>query len=108
MTVLPKLLKRKNNMAAYVVIMTGAISDPALMKQYKEQAGEHLVAQGISFMAGPVVAESLEGSPPNGAVIIRFATLEQAQNWYRSDEYQKLARIRLSASSSTAFIVEGP
>lgn len=95
-------------MAAYVVIVTDAISDPALMNQYKERARELLIAQGISFMAGPVVAESLEGSPPNGAVIIRFETLTQAQSWYRSDEYQKLAPMRISASSSTAFIVEGP
>ncbi|KDA00864.1 DUF1330 domain-containing protein [Henriciella mobilis] len=95
-------------MAAYVVVVTGAISDPTLMNQYKEQARELLAEQGVSFMAGPVVAEILEGSPPNGAVIIRFETLKQAQDWYRSDEYQKLAPMRLAASSSTAFILEGP
>ena len=95
-------------MAAYIVVMTGEISNPVLMSQYKEQAKELLTEQGISFHAGPVIAESLEGSAPNAAVIIRFETLEQAQNWYRSDEYQKIAPMRLSASSSTAFIVEGP
>lgn len=95
-------------MAAYVLVVTDAISDPTLMNQYKEQARELLAEQGVSFMAGPTVAESLEGSPPNGAVIIRFETLKQAQDWYRSDEYQKLAPMRLSASSSTAFILEGP
>lgn len=95
-------------MAAYVVIVTGEISDSALMNQYKERARDLLAAQGVSFLAGPVVAESLEGSSPNGAVIIRFETLKQAQDWYRSDEYQQLAPMRLSASASTAFIVEGP
>ncbi len=95
-------------MAAYLVVVIGTISDPALMNQYREQARELLAAQGVSFIGGPAVAESLEGSPPSGAVIIRFDTLEQAQGWYRSEEYQKLAAIRLSASSSTAFIVEGP
>ncbi len=94
-------------MAAYVVFVIGAISDPGLMNQYREQARELLPAQGVSFLAGPGVAESLEGSPPNGAVIIRFDTLEQAQSWYRSDEYQKLAAMRLAAASCTAFIVEG-
>ncbi|MBC7159499.1 MAG: DUF1330 domain-containing protein [Porphyrobacter sp.] len=95
-------------MAAYVVIVTGAISDPELMGQYKEQAKELLVAQGVSFTGGPAVAETLEGSPPNAAAIIRFETLEQAHGWYWSDEYQKLAAIRLAASSGMAFIVEGP
>lgn len=94
-------------MAAYVVIVTEEISNPELMNQYKEQAQYLLGTQGVSFMAGPVVAETLEGSPPKGAVIIRFAFLEEAQSWYRSDEYQKLASMRLAASTSAAFIVEG-
>lgn len=95
-------------MAAYVIVMTQTVSNPALLNQYKEQAGEHLRAQGVSFTAGPVVVESLEGTAPIGAVVLRFEDLKQAQDWYRSDEYQKLAEMRLSATTSTAFIVEGP
>ena len=95
-------------MAAYVIIVTQTVSDPALLNQYKEQAREHLRAQGISFTAGPVVAETLEGTAPLGAVVLKFGDLKQAQDWYRSDDYQKLLEMRLSATTSTAFIVEGP
>jgi len=40
--------------------------------------------------------------------VLRFENIKQAQDWYRSDEYLKLAEMRLLASSSAAFIVEGP
>ena len=52
--------------------------------------------------------EVLEGDwPYSRMVLIRFISREEAQRWYRSPEYQKLAQHRFTASDSVAVFVEG-
>lgn len=41
-------------------------------------------------------------------VIQEFPSLEQAQRWYNSPEYQKALPIRLANSIGRLYIVEGP
>ncbi len=51
--------------------------------------------------------EALEGSLPDGAVILEFPTFEDARNWYYSPAYQAAAVHRKKGAEYRAFIVQG-
>ena len=40
-------------------------------------------------------------------VLLRFATREQALEWYNSEEYQELVQIRHAASTADLIVIEG-
>jgi len=63
-------------------------------------SGEFLVRGGKS--------ESFEGTPPGDRnVIIRFPSYQAALDWYHSDAYAPVKKMRMSASTSVQTIVEG-
>ncbi len=50
----------------------------------------------------------VEGSyQPTFPVMIQFASMDQARLWYDSEEYRELKNLRLSATVSNAFFMEG-
>jgi hypothetical protein len=50
----------------------------------------------------------LESGPmPERIFIIEFPNADAARRWYRSDEYQAVLKIRLSASHGRVFLIEG-
>jgi hypothetical protein len=44
---------------------------------------------------------------PERIFIIEFLNADAARRWYRSDEYQAVLKIRLSASHGRVFLIEG-
>ena len=84
------------------------IIDPAKLEPYKslmvsaiKQYGGRCVVFGGQFKV-------IEGDwSPMFPVIIEFPSLEQAYDWYDSDEYQNLKKLRLSAIISNAVFLEG-
>ena len=49
-----------------------------------------------------------EGDPPAArVVVVEFPSLEAAQRWYHSKEYQTCAAIRHRAAVPTMFAVDG-
>ena len=40
-------------------------------------------------------------------VLMRFSDIDEAQRWYRSPQYQKLAEVRKRASDSNIVLVKG-
>ncbi|MEN3113255.1 DUF1330 domain-containing protein [Uliginosibacterium paludis] len=92
---------------AYFVIDV-KIHNPDAIKPYQEQVaatykpfgGERIVAGGV--------AESIEGAPPLGRIVIlRFPSLELAHAWHDSPAYQAILGHRLAAAESHAYFVEG-
>ena len=51
--------------------------------------------------------EALEGDAPDGVVILRFPTVEDARAWYNSPAYQAAVAYRKKGADYRAFIVEG-
>ncbi|MGK4385581.1 DUF1330 domain-containing protein [Ectopseudomonas oleovorans] len=49
----------------------------------------------------------MEGPPIEGAVILRFPTMQAARDWYDSPAYQTIAAHRFAGSRYRAFIIEG-
>lgn len=93
-------------MAAYVVFAVTNVRNEEQLLEYRRQALPLLQATpGLKFFAGPATV-TLEGPPIAMTVVAELPDLDAAKRWYYSDEYQKLASIRIGATEGFGFIVE--
>ena len=94
-------------MAAYVIADVD-IADPETYKQYTAHTPDSIAAHGGRFIARGGRCEVLEGEwEPGRVVVIEFPSMDAALGWYRSDDYQELAKIRQAASTAKILVVEG-
>jgi uncharacterized protein (DUF1330 family) len=98
-------------MTAYIVFLREMPPhDPEGLKIYQAINREHVPvyqAHGIKPLSVYGNAEALEGTAPDGTVILAFPTMADAKAWYQSPEYQSALPHRIKASDYRAFIVEG-
>lgn len=94
-------------MVAYVLFGLQEVSDPQGLKAYRAAAPQSMAGRDIAFLAGPAIAETLEGDALRGAVLMEFPTLAAAQDWYHSPEYQAAAQLRWGSTTCFALILEG-
>ncbi|MFC2018213.1 DUF1330 domain-containing protein [Chloroflexota bacterium] len=71
------------------------------MTEFKEFPGRFLVVSEN--------AEILEGEwgQPLRTVVMEFPTMDAAREWYHSDKYQNIAKIRWGAAKSKMILVDG-
>lgn len=93
-------------MSSYLIFCIKSVHDERAMAEYRRAALPQMQAQQLKFFAGPSVETVLEGESLSACVVLEFADREAALRWYRSPEYQELAKIRQSASDGAAFIVD--
>jgi uncharacterized protein (DUF1330 family) len=68
-------------------------------RKYLDRADGIFSKYNGTYLAVDNGPEILEGRwPYSRAVLIRFATREEFEKWYLSDEYQEILQFRLSAS----------
>ncbi len=95
-------------MAYGYVIAQIDVTDPASYADYVKQVLATIEVYGGEFLVRGGKSESFEGTPPGERnVVIRFPTYQAAQNWYHSDEYAPVKKMRMAASNSVQTIVEG-
>lgn len=94
-------------MAAYVMGEI-EVTDPALYEEYRKQVLAVVSKYGGKFLVRGGRVESLEGGwAPKRVVALEFPSVEQAQKWYRSEEYGPLIALRQKASRGKLILVEG-
>lgn len=94
-------------MAAYVIVEV-EVADRDVYEQYKPLAAASVAAHNGFYRARGGAVEALEGEAPAGRVVVlEFASLQAAKDWYRSNDYQEAASLRHAAADSRMFIVEG-
>ncbi|KIE53848.1 MAG: hypothetical protein MB55_00765 [marine actinobacterium MedAcidi-G3] len=94
-------------MAAYVFFQ-GEVTDEGLYAKYKEKASATVGAYGGTYLVRGGPWSSLEGDEPAPrTVVISFDSVEAANAWYNSPEYEEARPIRQSASVGSLYIVEG-
>ncbi len=94
-------------MAAYVIFQTEVL-DTERYEEYKLQAGPHLIAAGGKYIVRGGDIEVLEGEPPAGrTVVLEFATMQAATDWYHSDGYTEARKLREGAAHGRMYIVDG-
>ena len=94
-------------MAAYL-IGDIEVTDAALYDDYRKQVAATVQKYGGRFVVRGGTVQPLEGGwSPKRLVLLEFPSMEQAQKWYRSDEYAPLIALRQRASRGKLVLVEG-
>lgn len=84
------------------------VRDPERFKIYSAQATSLVERFGGHFLVRGGKHEAVEGAGGGDrCVVIEFASLAAARQFYRSPAYQKILPIRQMASSATVVLVEG-
>jgi len=93
-------------MPAYMIAeMT--VTDPAAYEAYKAAASEVIARYGGRYVVRGGRGAALEGAGPNRVVVVEFDSVEAAQRWYQSDDYQAARKLRDGAAEGCLFVVEG-
>jgi uncharacterized protein (DUF1330 family) len=95
-------------MAAYIVV-DSKIIDPEQQELYRQLAGPIVQKHGGQYLArgGKLSVKENKRGTPERLVIVKFASYEQAENFYNSSEYKVALEVSDKAAQRTFSIVEG-
>ncbi len=93
-------------MAAYWIAHV-TVTDPEAYAEYAKCATGAIEAHGGEFLARATRTVWLEGNERERNVVVRFPSLEDAEQCYRSDAYQEALAYARNASVRDLCIVEG-
>ncbi len=95
-------------MSAYCLFQNLEITEPKKMQEYVTQVKPVTASFGGEYIVSGGEVEVKEGDwQPTWPVMIKFPSLKQARDWYDSEEYQPLKKLRESAGSFSAVFIEG-
>ena len=94
-------------MTAYAVFVREETSNPAELAMYSQKVAQSLEGHKMTPLAAYGAFELLEGPPMEGAVILQFATMDEARAWYHSPAYQEVCQHRFAGAKYRAFLIEG-
>lgn len=94
-------------MTAYIVFTRDETTDAAELALYSQAVGASFEGHTVEFLATYGDIETLEGSPVEAAVILRFPDMQAARAWYHSPAYQAVARHRFKGAKFRAILTEG-
>ena len=94
-------------MAAYLIARIN-VTDPTQYEEYKKLSPAAIEAFGGEFIVRGGECETLEGpDETNRLVVVRFDSMEQARQCYRSEQYQHAKTQRQDAAEAQFVIVDG-
>jgi uncharacterized protein (DUF1330 family) len=94
-------------MPAYVIAEVD-VKDAERYKLYAEKAPGVTIPAGGKYLARAGKVECLEGTPPKSrVVVIEFANMQAARDFYYGKAYQEIIPLRQAASEGRLFLVEG-
>ena len=85
------------------------VTDLEKFKKYSSQVPDVTESLGGKYLARGGKQMALEGPAPLGTrtVIIRFKSYSKAVEWYNSNQYTELAKLRQTGSNGALMVVEG-
>ena len=93
-------------MAAYWIAHV-TVNDPEVYGEYAKLATEAIAAHGGEFLARGTRTVWLEGNERARNVVVRFASVEDAERCYRSPTYQRALEFANKSAERDLCIVEG-
>ena len=94
-------------MAAYV-ISDLQVRDPVLIAQYRTLAARSIAHYGGRYLARGGTIHPIEGGwTPESVVVVEFASMQRAHEWFDSPEYAQARAIAATALSRRLIFVEG-
>jgi uncharacterized protein (DUF1330 family) len=99
--------EEKREMAGYLIANLD-ITDPAKFAEYREKVVSVIERFGGRYLVRGGEVRRVEGNLPlHRLVVLEFPTLDAAQRFYDSAEYQPLIKLRLASTRSDLVLVEG-
>jgi uncharacterized protein (DUF1330 family) len=94
-------------MAAYVIADI-EVTDPVAYEEYRAKVPAVIAAYGGRYLVRGGKSEVFEGDwRPRRVVVLEFPSMERLEAFYDAPEYQALKALRIRASDSRLFAVEG-
>jgi uncharacterized protein (DUF1330 family) len=94
-------------MPAYLIARV-QVRNPAAYEEYKRLAAASIEKFEGRYRARGGTTVTLEGEEEkNRVVVVEFPSLERAQAWYRSPEYQKAIAARTGCATGQFVLIDG-
>lgn len=95
-------------MPAYLIALRREpVRDAEAMAEYQRRtraiSGDFSLVPRVIYGA----VEELEGTAPDGVIVIEFPTMEEARAWYHNEDYQAAVPFRQQAADYDLFLVQG-
>ena len=82
---------------AYAMVQINITKSDEFMERYAQHVFPILDAWGIEMIAGSMTPNTKEGDfSGNWAAILRFPSMEVAEQWYASADYEPYKNVRLN------------
>ena len=94
-------------MEAFVVFTREEAIDSDALATYSAGVGPSFDGHDVTFLATYREIKHLEGTPVEGAVILRFPKMQAARDWYDSPAYQTIAAHRFDGLATTPILSKG-
>lgn len=95
-------------MSAYLIVLReGPVKDQEAYDEYQRLNRENPPTVNLKPLVLYGAMQALEGTAPDGVVMLEFESVEDAKAWYESPGYQAALPHRLRCADWRAFIVEG-
>jgi len=95
-------------MPAYFLVDIREIKDAAKMEDYRSRIGLLVERFGGKYLVVGGPFDVTEGTwQPVFPVLIEFPSMERAREWYYSEEYKDLKKLRLEATVSNGVFLAG-
>jgi uncharacterized protein (DUF1330 family) len=90
------------------VIYQGDVLEVTRYEEYKKQVEPNIVAAGGRYLVRGGDPYALEGDlPASRTVILEFPNRRAALDWYNSDEYTAIRKLREDAARASLYVVDG-
>lgn len=94
-------------MSTYVIYQ-GDVLEVTRYEEYKKQVEPNIVSAGGRYLVRGGDPHALEGGlPASRTVILEFPNRRAALDWYNSDEYTAIRKLREDAARASLYVVDG-
>jgi len=81
---------------AYAMVQINMVNPEEFMERYAQHVMPILAAWNVEMIAGTMAPVTKEGTfSGNWAAILKFTSMEAAEEWYASDDYAPYKNLRL-------------
>ncbi len=92
---------KSHNSAGYFVF-NYRVSNNENYQKYLTDVPKTLEAYGAEVVVADFSSSAIEGDPGDVTVVLKFPTVDAAQRWYASPQYQAIINLRLDSSAGLA------
>ena len=91
---------------AYVITEID-VTDAEAFREYAPRVQPSFASFGGRYLVRGGKTQPFAGEQPKRVVVVAFDSMERAQNWYASPEYEALKALRDKAGKARIFAAEG-